>query len=211
MNFPEDPQNPPQLNPQQQVPSAPPSPPPMNFPEDPQNSPQLDDGDKAISEADELCLLTVQNEIMDISMEICTQCHERWFDMNVNQNGVCQWCRKSSKYKEVNNMYPGDYPSHLPQLTQTEEMLILFMLWFKFGKSKVVNIIPLLPEQLDVIIMHWKTQSSTSNLDSTEDFRNIEVRVIEDHFDDGPPQGEDNLGLPENPQYSRGFVPGVNS
>ena len=66
-------------------------------------------------------------------MQSCNLCHEEWFDLEV-KDGVCENCRKNSKFQPSNNMYPGAEASHLPELTQMEEMLIspvhaLVQLW----------------------------------------------------------------------------------
>ena len=74
-------------------------------------------------------------------MESCDLCHEEWFDLKV-ENGVCEHCRKGSKFQPSNNMYPGDGASDLPELTQMEEMLIspvhaLVQLWqIQGGQTK---------------------------------------------------------------------------
>lgn len=109
---------------------------------------------------------------MNITMESCNLCHEEWFDLGV-EGGVCRNCRKSSKFQPVNNMYPGNDASHLPELTQMEEMLIspvhaLVQLWqIHGGQTKYTGHtcnfphenaifhakVPLLPEECDIIIM----------------------------------------------------------
>ena len=74
-------------------------------------------------------------------MESCDLCHEEWFDLKV-ENGVCENCRKSSKFQPSNNMYPRDGAFGLPELTQMEEMLIspvhaLVQLWqIRGGQTK---------------------------------------------------------------------------
>ncbi|THU86976.1 hypothetical protein K435DRAFT_630076, partial [Dendrothele bispora CBS 962.96] len=78
----------------------------------------------ALSAQDQLKLDTVRKKLLAIAVERCAMCHEEWFDLNVNIHGVCARCRKSSKYKPANAMFPGVYPNHLPELTQMEEMLI---------------------------------------------------------------------------------------
>jgi hypothetical protein len=109
---------------------------------------------------------------MGITMESCELCHEEWFDLQV-ENGVCANCRKGSKFQPSNNMYPGVGASHLPELTQMEEMLIspvhaLVQLWqIHGGQTKYTGHtcnfprenavfhgkVPLLPEECDIIIM----------------------------------------------------------
>ncbi|TFK58501.1 hypothetical protein BDN72DRAFT_743062, partial [Pluteus cervinus] len=94
--------------------------------------------DPAISAHDRVLLQNVRNKIMNISMESCVHCHEKWFDLGVNGNGYCNKCKPGrahpEKFQAVNNMYPGAIPENLPQLTQIEEMMIspvhaLVQLW----------------------------------------------------------------------------------
>ena len=115
------PQNPPVNNP-----PPPPSPPP-DLPQAPV------DPLSAISPEDKILLENCRNKLMSVVMESCNLCHEEWFDLDV-KNGACANCRKGSKFQPQNNMYPGDGASHLPELTQMEEMLIspvhaLVQLW----------------------------------------------------------------------------------
>ncbi|KAJ3900564.1 hypothetical protein F5879DRAFT_763518, partial [Lentinula edodes] len=72
---------------------------------------------------DRVLLNTVWRKVDNIHMELCTHCHERWFDLNVDQSGKCSKYQLNAKYKPSNNMYPG-VPPELPQLIQMEEMLI---------------------------------------------------------------------------------------
>jgi hypothetical protein len=76
-----------------------------------------------LSAEDKVLLENCQNKLMNITMDLCDLCHEEWFDLKV-ENVVCENCRKGSKFQPSNNMYPGDGISHLPELTQMEEMLI---------------------------------------------------------------------------------------
>jgi hypothetical protein len=121
------PQNPPPVNNHNLVP-----PPPVPPPIDPLS---------AVSSEDKILLENCQNKLMYIVMEICDLCHEEWFDLKV-ENGVCENCWKGSKFQPSNNMYPGDGASHLPELTQMEEMLIspvhaLVQLWqIRGGQTK---------------------------------------------------------------------------
>ena len=107
--------------------------PPANNPSQP--PPHLPPGDplSAISPEDKILLENCRNNLMSVVLESCNLCHEECFDLDV-KNGACANCRKSSKFQTVNNMYPGDGASHLPELTQMEEMLIspvhaLVQLW----------------------------------------------------------------------------------
>ena len=127
---------------------------------------------------------------MAISMETCDLCHEEWFDLKV-QGGICEKCRKSSKWQQSNNMYPGPGANHLPELTQMEEMLIspvhaLIQLWqirggqykytghtCNFPRDNMVfhNTVPLLPEECDIIIMRRAGDNAGSNEAVHQDFQ----------------------------------------
>jgi hypothetical protein len=121
---------------------------------------------------------------MGIAMESCELCHEEWFDFQV-ENDVCANCRKGSKFQPSNNMYPGIGASHLPELTQMEEMLIspvhaLVQLWqIHGGQTKYTGYtcnfpcenavfhgkVPLLPEKCDIIIMcHTGAEAGTDEV-----------------------------------------------
>lgn len=100
----------------------------------PENEPNnLLDPNVAIFDEDRARLQTFREKVMAIKLESCVMCHEEWFDLGV-QNGICNKCIESSKWQPINEMYPGEFPAHLPQLTQIEEMLIspvhaLIQLW----------------------------------------------------------------------------------
>ncbi|KAJ7907258.1 hypothetical protein B0H13DRAFT_1512484, partial [Mycena leptocephala] len=60
-----------------------------------------------------------------VELESCARCHERCFDLNV-ENGRCSKCRHKNepdKYQHSNPMDLGPAPT-LPALTQMEEILI---------------------------------------------------------------------------------------
>jgi len=138
----------------------------------PPSPPPLWDPLSAISPEDKILLDNCREKLMGIAMESCSLCHEEWFDLGV-EDGVCKNCRKNSKFQPSNNMYPGDGASHLPELTQMEEMLIspvhaLVQLWqIHNGQTKYTGHtcnfprenaifhakVPLLPEECDIIIM----------------------------------------------------------
>ncbi|KAJ5135751.1 uncharacterized protein N7515_005029 [Penicillium bovifimosum] len=83
-----------------------------------------------------------QTTLQETSMETCIRCDERWFNLKCGKKGsfrgVCRKCRTKDKqedrkenpsertyfYSQRNNMRSDDVPSHLPVLTQVEEMLI---------------------------------------------------------------------------------------
>ncbi|KAJ3871522.1 hypothetical protein F5051DRAFT_197062 [Lentinula edodes] len=157
--------------------------PTQNAPLDPLNA-------SAVSHEDKVLLNTVRRKVDNICMELCTHCHEKWFDLNVDQNGKCSKCQLNAKYKPSNNMYPG-VPPELPQLTQMEEMLIspvhaLVQVWqvrggqykytghtcnFSREVSSFHAKVPLLPQDIDILILRCKSPGSDVNLAQTEDFR----------------------------------------
>jgi hypothetical protein len=146
--------------------------------------------DLAVSAEERALLATARQKIMDIKMEQCNQCHEKWFDLNV-QDGACAKCRKDNKYKPSNKMFPGIPPPDLPELSQMEEMLIspvhaLVQLWqvrggqFKYTghicnfpreTSVLHHKLPLLPEECDIIIMRRAGVEQQTDLAVYEDFR----------------------------------------
>lgn len=146
--------------------------------------------DLAVSAEEKALLATAWQKIMDIKMEQCNQCHEKWFDLNI-QNGGCAKCRKNDKYKPSNKMFPGLPPPDLPKLSQMEEMLIspvhaLVQLWqvrgghFKYTghicnfpreTSVLHHKLPLLPEHYDIIIMRHAGVEQQTDLAVYEDFR----------------------------------------
>lgn len=74
-----------------------------------------------------------QSKLGELSMEECTQCKERWFNMKVSR-GICHACtlRDSTQrrgagpalFSDANNMDPGDMPPNLEPLSALEEMVI---------------------------------------------------------------------------------------
>ena len=147
------------------------------------------DGTSAVSAEDKALLDKCRERLMAISMESCDLCHEEWFDLKV-EDGVCEKCRKSSKWQPSNNMYPGPGASHLPELTQMEELLIspvhaLIQLWqirggqykytghtCNFPRDNIVfhRTIPLLPEECDIIIMRRTGEDPLRNETIHQDF-----------------------------------------
>ena len=127
---------------------------------------------------------------MAIAMESCSLCHEEWFDLEV-EDGACKNCRKSPKFQPSNNMYPGNGASHLPELSQMEEMLIspvhaLVQLWqIRGGQTKYTGHtcnfprenavfhakVPLLPEECDIIIMRRTGVEVGTDAAIYQDFR----------------------------------------
>ncbi|KAJ6620451.1 hypothetical protein B0H10DRAFT_1946006 [Mycena sp. CBHHK59/15] len=149
----------------------------------------------AVSAAEKLLMKGVRDQIMEIKLETCGACHERWFDLDV-QDGKCLKCRKGkncTKFQASNAMDPGPIPmlEDLPPLTQMEEMIIsavhaLVSLYqihggqFKYSghccnfarKTAVFhNKVPLLPEECDVIIMRRTGVEPGTDEDIFQDFR----------------------------------------
>ena len=173
-------------------PQVPPPPPPINHnhPEPPPAIPPPIDPLSAVSAEDKVLLENCQNKLMNITIDLCDLCHEEWFDLKV-ENGVCENCRKGSKFQPSNNMYPGDGISHLPELTQMEEMLIspvdaLVQLWqICGGQTKYTGHtcnfprenamfhakVPLLPEECDIIIMNCTGVEVGTDKAIYQDFR----------------------------------------
>jgi hypothetical protein len=168
-----------------------PQPPPemQQNPLPPMNAPPLDPL-SAISPDDKILLNNCRERLMNITMESCNLCHEEWFDLGV-EDGICKNCRKSSKFQPSNNMYPGNDASHLPELTQMEEMLIspvhaLVQLWqIRGGQTKYTGHtcnfprenaifhakVPLLPEECDIIIMRRTGAEVGTDATIYQDFR----------------------------------------
>ncbi|KAF2728757.1 hypothetical protein EJ04DRAFT_405841, partial [Polyplosphaeria fusca] len=126
-------------------------------------------------------------------LETCSRCQEQWFHMGLNINGVCTGCIKVDKdrepdepflYSKENVADPLPMPLDLPELSQIEEMLIARVhcfvevrqirgVQFKYcghivnflnNTAKVYNTLPLLPSDLDVIIIRPKNAEASDNL-----------------------------------------------
>jgi hypothetical protein len=116
----------------------------------------------------------------------CERCKERWFDITLDADGVCQRC--ITRDREVqgtdnchlmsikNQMDPGPIPSHLPELTDIEQMLVApvhismqmahvkgaqyrykgHVMTFLRDVPDVVTILPRLPQHCQVVIIRPK-------------------------------------------------------
>ena len=90
----------------------------------------------AISEDDHNLLENFHNELSSLTMGECMKCCEKWFDMDINDHGMCRRCRNSKKpefFSELNHMNPGPSIQELARthgmrvpepLSQVEEMMI---------------------------------------------------------------------------------------
>jgi hypothetical protein len=77
-----------------------------------------------------------QNALSSVRMEECSYCHEKWFDMNVNEDGICRRCTKENNtriFDESNHLDPGMNIQELAALhglkvpeplSQVEEIMI---------------------------------------------------------------------------------------
>src|SRR5271169_1161106 len=78
----------------------------------------------AISEDDRDLLQNFHNELLSVTIDECIICCEKWFDMKVNNAGICQRCQnpqKASLFSESNHLNPG--PS-IQELAQTHGLKV---------------------------------------------------------------------------------------
>ncbi|EPS94701.1 hypothetical protein FOMPIDRAFT_11021, partial [Fomitopsis schrenkii] len=74
-------------------------------------------------------LATFHEKLASLSLEACTTCHERAFNMNLH-DGECSRCRRDraepvKKFSATNGVSPAlEQPACLQYLTDMEEMLI---------------------------------------------------------------------------------------
>ncbi|KAJ6437024.1 hypothetical protein O9K51_10321 [Purpureocillium lavendulum] len=120
-------------------------------------------------------------ELENDRMEHCARCQETWFDMGL-KDGICKRCIAKDRNKKEdepwffsaeNQLDFGSTPAFLPQLTKVEEMLIApvhvfvnvmqvrgqqykyrgHIVHFLRDVGKVYRQLPLLPPELDVILL----------------------------------------------------------
>ncbi|EED12031.1 hypothetical protein TSTA_001030 [Talaromyces stipitatus ATCC 10500] len=83
----------------------------------------------ALAESDMILVKRFHTTLEQHTTELCHRCEEKWFNMRLNAHGICDhYVRVDSGkhiylFSAINNMHPGDLPD-LPELSQTEEMLI---------------------------------------------------------------------------------------
>jgi hypothetical protein len=136
----------------------------------------------ALTDANKKILESFHRAIERETMETCVRCDERWFAMGLDDNNVCVKCRQADLKKEedepflyssINYANPGEVDPTLPKLTIVEELLIArvhtfvevylkrgaqyrykgHVINFMRNVGKVYNKLPLLPGQLDVILL----------------------------------------------------------
>ncbi|EED11568.1 hypothetical protein TSTA_008640 [Talaromyces stipitatus ATCC 10500] len=138
-------------------------------------------------------------------IEQCCVCDEKWFNMRLAPDSICTPCFRADKDQTVplygieNNMHPGDMPD-LPELPQTEEMLItrvhVFVeVWRVRGQqykysghvvnflrdtARVYNTLPLLPRNLEIILLRPANASTDPRLQRQfiHDFRVRREHII---------------------------------
>jgi hypothetical protein len=138
--------------------------------------------DPALTARDYQLLNNFHDKLDRERLETCSRCEEMWFHMGLDDNRVCSSCQKVDKnledempflYSGANEMDPGPIPLGLEQLTQIEEMLIArvycfvevrqvrgvqykykgHIVNFLANTPKVYNRLPLLPKDLNIIII----------------------------------------------------------
>ncbi|KAF6834321.1 mitochondrial dna helicase [Colletotrichum plurivorum] len=140
------------------------------------------DGDlnaEALTLQDQELISNLYRKLDQDELQTCLRYSQRWFDLNINDDGVCKICRNADGDNPVflfgaaNNMDFGDVPAHLPQLTYIEEILISrihcavdlcqvrgvqyaykgLTINFLRNVAKVHDQLPLLPQDVDVVLI----------------------------------------------------------
>jgi hypothetical protein len=139
-------------------------------------------------------------------MEDCLRCRERWFSMGL-KNEICSACFLRDKGSQSpflmstdNEMDPGEIPVHLPALTQAKEIIIarshVQILVYRYrghqyhysghyvsfmqNNIKIVNILPNLPSELDIVVLRPSSQVIEDNPRYRSQFR-ADFRVRKGH------------------------------
>ncbi|KAG6977910.1 hypothetical protein FocnCong_v009922 [Fusarium oxysporum f. sp. conglutinans] len=128
-----------------------------------------------LSDRDKELLEKFWTELENDRMEHCARCQETWFDMGL-KGGICKRCIARDKNKKEdepwffsaeNQLDFGLIPAFLPQLTIVEEMLIARVHVFvnvMQVRGQQYNQLPLLPPELDVILLRPPTASEHAHL-----------------------------------------------
>jgi ATP-dependent DNA helicase PIF1 len=132
-------------------------------------------------------------------MQQCSRCKERWFDIKLMADGVCKRCHdKDDKkrqdepflYSAANHLDFGSVPPELPQLEPLEELFIArvhvsvnvftvrgqqynyrgHVVHFLRDVGKVYSELPLLPKDLDIVILRPRGSEGVEQMD--RQFRN---------------------------------------
>ncbi|KAK8913436.1 hypothetical protein VCV18_011442 [Metarhizium anisopliae] len=136
----------------------------------------------ALSAEDQALVREFYTALDDDKMHSCLRCKECWFDMKPNRLNICARCisrdRKRGSdepyfFSAENNLDFGEVPNNLPDLTMVEEMLIArvhvhvkvlqvrgaqykyrgHVVHFLRNVSKLFQELPVLPENLDIILL----------------------------------------------------------
>jgi hypothetical protein len=136
----------------------------------------------ALTDRDFQLLQDFHSKLNKDKLETCLRCDEKWFRMGLNNDMICNSCVKADSkldeglpflYSADNEMDPGPAEPGLEPLTQIEEMLIArvhcfvevrqvrrvqykykgHVVNFLTNTAKVYNRLPLLPQDLDIILL----------------------------------------------------------
>ncbi|EED14664.1 conserved hypothetical protein [Talaromyces stipitatus ATCC 10500] len=122
----------------------------------------------ALTETDWEYVTNFHQSLNHQQLEFCQRCCERWFNLRLNSQGICDRCIRVDKSKDIhlfsaaNNLHIGQMPD-LPELSQTEEMLIArvhvsvqysgHVVNFLRDTARVYDTLPLIPQNLEVILL----------------------------------------------------------
>ncbi|KAM4063335.1 ATP-dependent DNA helicase PIF1 [Hirsutella rhossiliensis] len=126
-------------------------------------------------------------------MEYCSRCREYWFQMEIDYDGICSRCYRRDErrgpdepyfFSAENQLDFGPVPARLPELTPTEEALFArvhvhvnimlvrgqqykyrgHVVHFLREVGLVYNQLPLLPPELNTVLLRPANTSSHANL-----------------------------------------------
>ncbi|KID84375.1 ATP-dependent DNA helicase PIF1, partial [Metarhizium majus ARSEF 297] len=158
----------------------------------------------ALTDRDKATLREFWTKLDNDQMEYCSRCRECWFQMEIDYDGICSRCyRKDEKrgpdepyfFSAENQLDFGPVPTRLPELTPTEESLIArvhvhvnimlvrgqqykyrgHVVHFLREVGLVYNQLPLLPRELNTVLLRPANTSSHANL-SRQFTRQFRVR-----------------------------------
>ncbi|KAF5133799.1 ATP-dependent DNA helicase PIF1 [Metarhizium anisopliae] len=158
----------------------------------------------ALTDRDKATLREFWTTLDNDQMEYCSRCQESWFQMKIDTDGICGRCyRKDAKrrpgepyfFSADNQLDFGPVPARLPQLTPTEEALIArvhvhvnimlvrgqqykyrgHVVHFLREVGLVYNQLPLLPHELNTVLLRPANTASHANL-SRQFTRQFRVR-----------------------------------
>ncbi|KJZ69841.1 hypothetical protein HIM_10769 [Hirsutella minnesotensis 3608] len=158
----------------------------------------------ALTDCDRATLREFWTKLDNDQMEYCSRCRECWFQMEIDYDGICSRCyRKDEKrgldepyfFSAENQLDFGPVSARLPELTPTEEALIArvhvhvnimlvrgqqykyrgHVVHFLREVGLVYNQLPLLPRELNTVLLRPANTSSHANL-SRQFTRQFRVR-----------------------------------